>query len=155
MVYNCYLSDLENIWVGLFLSIFTPYSDILSEQIMDSKVSREYGKYYIFLNFSPSEVTRKLPRFRDRVPIEILVQHITDEGQQMGTVYYSHGLSDQCIEGVKSENGTEPTSFLMHIIDGSIRQIEIYNLDSSEIDVNKICIGRIDYRISSDFMNSV
>lgn len=136
----------------MFLSIHTPYSDIIKDQIAHSKISRECSRYYIFLNFTPDGLASKLPNFRDRVPIEMLVQHISEEGQQQGTIYYSHGISDQCIEDARFQNCIEPTSFLMHIYDGAARQIEVYNLDSSEINISKICVWRVNYRISSDFM---
>ena len=55
------------------------------------------------------------------------------------------------MEVQRSADGLEPTSFLLHILQGTVKQLEIYNLDSSAIDQSKVCIGRVDYRISPDF----
>lgn len=148
-MYNYQLTVEENKWLDMFFWLDSPYSFILYRQIKYAKITREYSKYYILINFDvPSSICR-LPKFVDRVPIEILVQH-TINSQVLGIVYHSFS-HDTAMEVQRSADGLEPTSFLLHILQGTVKQLEIYNLDSSAIDQSKVCIGRVDYRISPDF----
>ena len=151
-MYNSDLSQKEDEWLSLFFKIETPYSDIIKTQILHAVISREYTKYYLFLNFQVPNSIRKLPRFSNRIPIEMLIQHIENSDDEDGIIYISRGEDDWSMKVIKSKDNREPTSFLMHVFDGAIQQIEIYNLDSSEIEINQICLGRVDYRISQDFL---
>lgn len=147
--YNIGLDLDEDKCIGMFFCIKNKYNEILLKQIMESEITREYTDYYMFLNFNVPKALCCLPKFRDRVPIEMLVQHVKEE-QAIGVIYRSY-LLESSMEALQSDDGLEPTSFMMHIFRGAVQQLEIYNLDSSRIDRNKICTGRVDYRISPDF----
>lgn len=149
--YNSALDDDENEWIDIILGIENKYTTTIKAQIRNAKITREYTDFYMFLNFDVPEALRCLPTFKDRVPIEALVQHISTKKQTIGVIYHSF-LLESSMEALRSADGLEPTAFMMHIFKGAVQQLEIYNLDSSRIQRNKISLGRVDYRISPDLV---
>lgn len=151
VTYNSALNDDENEWIDIILGAENKYTEMLKIQIKNAKITREYTDYYIFLNFDVPEALCCLPVFKDRVPVEALVQHIAVDGRTLGIIYHSFLLRSN-MEVLRSADGLEPTAFMLHIFKGSVQQLEIYNLDSSLIQRNKISLGRVDYRISPDLV---
>lgn len=148
---NLFLSQEELRWLDLFWSINFKYRSQLQQQIATAKIKREFTDYYIFLNFICDANSYPLPRFNDRVPIEVLVQHFEGAETQKRVGYIQPSLGPGI--PIKMDRHREmATSFLMHIYGGFVRQLEIYNLDSSKLKRDGMCTGRADYRISPDFL---
>lgn len=149
MVNNINITQNEFLWINLFFSVNFPWKPHLERQISSSIISREYFPDSIFIYFDVPANQRTLPKFSHRVPIEFLVQHIYPFKAEVGSVTYSNiRLMQFAREG---DNIIYPTSFMLHIFDGAVQKIEIFNWDNSPIDPNKICKGRRDYWLSPDF----
>mgnify|MGYP006898645105 CR=1 FL=1 len=46
-----------------------------------------------------------------------------------------------------------PTEFMLHILDGYVLELEIYNVDSSLLDLPNLCKGYADYSIIPQLEN--
>lgn len=143
------LTDEEQRWINLFYQIDFPWKRQMQEQVASADISRDYYSDVLFLYFAVPLEQRTLPRFSHRVPIEFLVQHIYSFGTEVGKITYDNVRSMNIARN--GEDDPYPTSFMLHIFDGAVQELEIYNLDLSVLDRKKMCIGRCDYWISPDF----
>lgn len=129
MINNPYLTCLEQKWLSIIWDISFPYKKQMQRQIEVAKLSREYTPYYKFLNFDVPKNLPPLPHLY-RVPIEVWVHHKDED------------------EYDETEKIIAPTEFLLHVIDGYVNQLEIYNADSSNMELNNICKGRREYKLN-------
>ena len=153
MMDNPNLTHEELYWVNLLWKVHFSYKIQMQRQISVAKIVREYTPYYLFLNFYFEEKIPPIPQIIDPVPIELLIQHIPNGENQNGKIY----ISPSCHSNMKIENQTEgiyPTSFLLHVFEGYVRQLEIYNLDLSTLNKSTMCIGRKDYRLSPELIET-
>lgn len=149
MIHNANITNDELLWINLFFNVYFPWRQQIESQISLSSISREYFSDAIFIYFDVPTHQRTLPKFSYSVPIEFLVQHIYQFKTEVGSITYDNTrlMNFSC----KGGNVVYPTSFMLHIFDGSVQKLEIFNWDNSIIDPKKICIGRCDYWISPDF----
>lgn len=107
MVENGALRENEKEWLNAILSEEFYCRDEIIKQISCAKISREYTNYYLSLKFT---IKSSFPSIKStiRVPVEMRVY----------------------------KKGKPPTQFLLHIVNGYLNELEIFNADSSRVNPN-------------------
>ena len=102
---NPKLNTYEKKWLEAMLVSDYEWSEALAEQINNSEIKRDYTDYYLSLLFQPDKSTP--PAFvRETVPLDMRLFR---------------------------ENRI-PMQFLLHVVEGYVTELEIYNADSSYLD---------------------
>ena len=104
MIRNNALRANEKQWIEAMLTENVPYREQIIAQINCAEIHREYADYDLSMRFEVNPAAAPI-HATTRVPIEMRV--------------------------FKPEQ--VPTQFLLHIIQGFISELEIFNADSSEI----------------------
>lgn len=99
--------QIEKAWLEAMLSVDFLGKEIISKQLDNAQISRDYNVGYISLKINVDKSIEQFP-FQIRVPIEMRVS----------------GKDDI------------PIVFLLHVIDGVVDELEIFNADSSPISGN-------------------
>ena len=146
---NFKLTEEECRWFSLVLAVPNPFAEVMYRQIEKAEVQREYTEFYIMLRLFHSSDMELLPEFAKRVPITMIVQHNSEIAHEKSVICYQENYSMDCIQG---DQGEWPTEFLLHVYDGFVKELEIYNVDISKLDRNRICSGRKDYSIIPELM---
>ena len=144
MITNANLDLRERRWLQMFLEIPCLCKEALQKQIESATVKREYTDYYIFLTFSVPESVGPITSIDERVPMEVIVSHSEGTGDNPYEIQYGGNSIPVTVD----ENKLYPTSFILHFSKGYVHELEVYNLDSSALDVDSIYIGKRNYRIS-------
>lgn len=109
---NKNLTYLENSWLSKMLEKEDELNRQLKLQILHSKVDREYTKFYLILKFHVQQII-PLIKTNVRVPVEMYLK----------------------------QDGRPPIVFFLHVLNGYVHELEVFNADSSEInshiDLNK------------------
>ncbi len=97
-------SQIEKVWLESMLSVDFLGKEIILKQLDNAQISRDYNVGFISLKFN---VDKSIQQFiyRGRVPIEMRV----------------------------TGKNEIPIVFLLHVIDGFVDELEIFNADSSPI----------------------
>lgn len=104
MINNKNLSNQENNWLNILLKEDFKGKEILINQINSAEVKKVYEDYFISIQFKPTNMKEKF-RTKKRVPIEMLVQR----------------------------KESLPLQFLLHVINDTVSELEIYAVDSSKV----------------------
>lgn len=104
---NQSFSPIEKVWLEAMFSVDFLGKQIISKQLDSAQISRDYNIGYISLKFNVDKNIEQFP-FKIRVPIEMRVTGEDDI----------------------------PKVFLLHVIDGFVDELEIFNADSSPISGN-------------------
>lgn len=102
---NRNFSEIEIAWLKAILSVEFLGKEIILEQLDKAQVSRAYNTGYISLKLMIDRSMKRFP-YQGRVPLEMRV---------------------------KGKNDI-PIVFLLHVVDGFVDELEIFNADSSPID---------------------
>lgn len=145
MIANTYLNLREQRWLQMFWDVPYHCKHELQKQIESARIEREYTDYYIFLKFLVPENVSPIKSIDERVPIEVIVSHY--EGAENASPEIQYG--GDTIPNIVGDNKLYPTSFMLHFSKGYVQELEIYNLDSSALDIENIHIGKRNYRIST------
>ena len=109
---NKNLTFLENSWLSKMLEKEDELNRQLKLQILHSKVDREYTEFYLILKFHVQQLI-PLIKTNVRVPVEMYLK----------------------------QDGHPPIVFFLHVLNGYVHELEIFNADSSKInshiDLNK------------------
>lgn len=97
-------SHIEKAWLEMMLSVDFSGKEIILKQLNNAQISRDYNVGYISLKVNVDKIIQQFP-YQVRVPLEMRVI----------------GKNDI------------PIVFLLHVIDGFVDEIEIFNADSSSI----------------------
>ena len=144
MIANTDLNLNEQRWLQMFLDVPCRCNHELQKQIESATIESEYTDYYIFLKFHVPKHVSPIKSIDERVPIEIIVSHY--EGAENAPLEIQYG--GESIPIFIDNKKLYPTSFMLHFSDGYVNELEIYNLDSSPLDIESIHIGKRNYRIS-------
>ena len=144
MIVNTDLNLREQRWLQMFLDVPYKCKQELQKQIERAKIEREYSDYYIFLRFLVPEDVSPIKSLDEVVPIEVIVSHF-EGAESISPEVQCGGNSIPFIVG---KNKFYPTSFMLHFSKGYVQKLEIYNLDSSALDIERIHIGKRNYRIA-------
>lgn len=114
MLANSELSGLERSWLeSLFLYDF-PVRDGIIRQINNAKITRDYTDgYYLSMRFHVDKSEEPI-EVETRIPVEMEV----------------------------FEDGAAPIAFLLHVIDGYVDELEIYNEYGEAIQPNLVLDGK-------------
>lgn len=105
MISNEKLTTYEKEWLEIMLSYDFVYKNILIDQINQADIKRDYTDYFFRILFDVPSIISPIP-IKVRVPIEMRVY---------------------------SKNKV-PIQFFLHIMDGFVSELEIFNADSSPMD---------------------
>ena len=144
MIANENLNSREQRWLQMFWDIDYRCKFELQKQIESAAVKREYTASYIFLTFSVPENVSPITSIDERVPLEVIVSHYKGAGDASMEIQYGGNSIPITVDETK----IQPTSFMLHFSKGYVDELEIYNLDSSALDIENIHIGKRNYRIS-------
>ncbi len=97
----------EKNWLEKILSVDFRHKEEIVNQINNSVIEREYTDFYLSLKFKVNKIIKPIET-NIRVPVEM-------------RVYKANQV---------------PIQFLLHIIQGYVSELEIFNADSSIIDKN-------------------
>jgi hypothetical protein len=147
---NPQLTAQEEEWLNRILAVPTPIHPLLYSQINAATIEREYNPYYIFLRFRHPSCTEQIPALDSRVPINMIIQHTSSCPATVRKVLYQDRYSMEVEVG---DDDIWPTEFLLHILDGYVLELEIYNVDSSLLDLPNLCKGYADYSIIPQLEN--
>ena len=114
---NSVFTDIEKAHLEFVLSHdFPERSDIIEQlnNMKDAEITRDITPYYWIMEFRPNGVNADQGPMRPSIQIEVL-----------------HG------------SGIAPTEFTLYERKGVVFEFEIYNADSSEMDLNTIMSGEI------------
>lgn len=128
------LGVIENNVLEMFLALDFPWKEKLIKQIQKSVVTTEYRGSSYFIDFFVVENDEPIA-LSNRVPIEILVDHASDD--QGVSVFYKRQeiLFPTC-------GDLSPTGFNLHMLDGVISEVEVYSLAGEILNLKNICNGR-------------
>lgn len=104
MITNAKLTDLERSWLEALLAEDFPSRDGIVQQINSADIIRDYTSGYLSMLFKVDK-SEKPVKVEQRIPVEM--------------------------EAFIS--GTTPILFLLHVIDGYVDELEIYNEGLAEI----------------------
>ena len=128
------LGVIENEIIAMFLDLDFSWKEKLIEQIQKSVVSTENRGSSYFLDFSVADNVESIVLI-DRVPIEILVDHVLNDN--------SVSVFDERREVLFSTScEVSPTGFNLHMCDGVISEVEVYSLTGEMLDLLNICNGK-------------
>lgn len=117
LITNSIFNDVEKAHLEFVLSHEFPEKTDVIEQLNNMKevdITRVVTPYYWIMEFRPNGINPGHGPMRPYIDIEIL-----------------HG------------NGTAPTEFTLYERDGFVFELEIYNVDSSAMDLDTIMLGEI------------
>ena len=143
---NDNLFVIEQDWLALFQRVPYKYQSAIVDQINLAERRREYSEYYYFLYFHVPEEIQPIIPYSD-FELEAIVSHSVSTQDVKQEIYDTF---DQ-IPVLFSNSGRAPTHFILHIRNGYVALLEIFNLDSSKIDLNGLAEGEIKYRIPKPF----
>ena len=109
MVKNKALEENEKRWLDTILSQRFFYREEVIRQINGSEISRNYTDFYLSLKFKIDKLMMPIGT-NTRIPVEMVVY--------------------------RPEKA--PVQFLLHMINGYISELEIFNADSSKINKDEI-----------------
>lgn len=139
------LTNLENQCLQLFWDYGFPDETKIQEQIRSSKIQREYTKNSISLRFIIDSSVPKAS-IQLQVPMEVIIEHIklkaegTNVDRKSWQIYRTHPPFSIPLESNMQESS--PTGFLLHIVDGYVYELEVYNLDPICLQLETLCIGK-------------
>jgi hypothetical protein len=145
---NKELTEIEQNCLQLFWDIGFPEEPKIKMQIRSAKLRREYTSYYRLLEFEVNPIIPPIPSILT-VPMEVIVEH----KKNINPKYYSGKLTWNVYRKERPfvvpldpyDEGQSPTCFLLHTFNGYVSELEIYNLDSSKLDIVDLCIGKRTY----------
>lgn len=105
MISNEKITKCEKEWLEAMLSYKFDYKNIIIYQINQANIKRDYTEYFFRILFDVPSVLSPIP-IKTRVPIEMRVHR----------------------------EKKAPIQFLLHIMDGFVSELEIFNADSSPMD---------------------
>ena len=144
---NQQLTAIERKWVSLFLEVDFFWRDVLIQQVNAASIGREYHPGHWYVDFDVPHELRTFPKFKEHVPIQIMVHHI-EPTTCLGEIYCQH---DSSMPVFLKEGGWAPTCFLLHVYGGAIQELEIFDIGLDAIPISETYVGRCDYWISPDF----
>lgn len=106
MIKNKAMRENEKIWIETMLSGKFLYRDELIDQINGAEIFREYTDFYISIKFKAVNNMMRKIKTDITVPVEMRVY----------------------------QTGKVPIQFLLHIIQGYVSELEVFNADSSKMD---------------------
>lgn len=101
------LTSKEKKWMMyLIKKMEKPEKKIALRQLRKARIKREYDPFYIFVDFVLPQNVERLP-FSNGVPAEMWAKWV----------------------------GPAPMVFLLHVEDGLLKELEVYNADLSEVEI--------------------
>lgn len=118
------LNSIEQGWLEALLKSSFKGRRELQTQIKNAFIKPNYNKVFISLEFIVDRRYEKIP-YRVRVPIEMLAYQTNDR---------------------------PPVQLLLHVIDGYVSELEIFNAGGYEI-TDKFCLDNVNVIINSELYN--
>ena len=123
------LTKLEASSVLLFLDLCPQWKQIISKQIQQSTLQREYGSSNYSVYFTNNLNTEKLG-ITAKMPVEIILGSVdVPEGNTLKHVN-GHRVISPCIISIRDNNAI---SIRMYFNNGLLNELEIYSLSGNEI----------------------
>ena len=120
------INQIELGWIEKLFSVDFAGKEILQKKIEKAKISLEKNYDYISLKFSIKGAPEKFP-YKVRVPIEMRA----------------------------FQKNSAPILFLLHIIDGTISELEILTADTSKIDINSIALDHVEFEMNKEVQKMI
>ena len=108
MIKNAAIRINEKKWLETLLSVVFLGRGVIINQINCAEILREYTEFYMALKFKVDNNKVQKIQTNIRVPVEMRVHR----------------------------TGQVPIQFLLHIVQGYVSELEIFNADSSKIDMD-------------------
>ena len=131
-----YFSDLDRLVIENFFEIDYFWRNELAEQINNSRYATEMYPNAYYLTFSVSDPCRPISNL-PRVPITILIEFDCENNSNV--VYHE----SKCIQFENAQ--PSPVECSLYITDGYISEIEVFTLDGSPLELERLAFGKKHY----------
>ena len=141
------LCKYELCWLQMFWEVDFLYQEEIRKQIESATVAyRECYDNHIFIGLDVPQTLSPLPNFDSNLPLEVLVSHYDGFEHDSPVIQYGGDSVNFKVD----KNKCYPHYFMLFIYGGYVREFEIYSVDSSPMNLEKIHIGHRHYRLSPD-----